>query len=896
MKTCLAFILSATLLAVSAAAIEIKPNADGIGIDAGSMGSFTLSYPQLIDDGQKTLHKLIEKTAAGNTATVKYADGAQIDFTVVGGTVKMKFRNMPGDVKKYLMDLLIDPSFSKGGTWKIGDKEGAFPREKPVSPHLFQGNANTFRFSNAQGQSLALRIPDYSYEELNDNREWGWTIFGWKFIGIYNPDTPEATITIGSEMAASATVAPPAELKTTEKGIAVKAGSMGSFELEYPVLRNAEQKPVHKMIEAQASGKTAIVKYEGGAQLDVAIAGSELSLNFSHVPGDVKSYETIMMIDIAFSRGGQWKIGDMTGEFPREKPAKAHLFQGNQTSFVLTSPQGQSLSVRTPDYAYQQLTDNREWGWGIFAWRFSTPFNPDNPQGKVTFGTVGAQTKKLVDTFGQSTAEEFPGKLKSADELKADVAADEAYYGALKPPAFDRFGGLPGSGEQLGLKKTGFFHVETKGDKSWLVNPDGNAFFHLGLCCFSPGDDYTYIKGREDIYAWLPEPGGTFKSAFREKSTEDFSFHLANWIRKYGKAYWYDDYAERMIARVRKWGFNSIGAFSAIPDGVVRAQNFPYVQSLPLGQWEGIPRVPGVFESFDPFDDATRTRIAENLAKHLPARANDPLLIGYFVVNEPRFDEIPKNVPALNGKHACKRRLVAMLREKYQTPEAFNAAWAATAKSFEELNDAGLAVKTDAARQDMADFTGLYLDAYFSVVNEAFRKHDPNHLLLGARYQPVTINNEQLCRITGKYCDIMSFNYYTYGIDKALLKNVYAWSGRRPIMLSEFFWSSPRDSGLAGGRELSSQAERGLAYRNYLEQSASLGFVVGLEWFTLVDQAVTGRWFSKYNGESANSGLFAVSDRPWKDAVAEMMKSNYEVYDVLLGKRPPFAWDDARVK
>ncbi|MCX7009791.1 MAG: hypothetical protein NTY53_21540 [Kiritimatiellaeota bacterium] len=141
---------------------------------------------------------------------------------------------------------------------------------------------------------------------------------------------------------------------------------------------------------------------------------------------------------------------------------------------------------------------------------------------------------------------------------------------------------------------------------------------------------------------------------------------------------------------------------------------------------------------------------------------------------------------------------------------------------------------------------------------------------------------------------MISFNYYTMGVDKTLLQNIHTWSGGKPVMLSEFFWSSPRDSGLVGGREVKSQQERGLAYRNYVEQSASLGFIIGIEWFTLVDQAATGRWFSKYSGESANTGLLSVGDRPWKPMLAEMLKTNYEIYDLLLGKRAPFLWNDPR--
>jgi hypothetical protein len=50
-----------------------------------------------------------------------------------------------------------------------------------------------------------------------------------------------------------------------------------------------------------------------------------------------------------------------------------------------------------------------------------------------------------------------------------------------------------------------------------------------------------------------------------------------------------------MIERVRKWGFNSIGAFSPVPKAA-----FPYVAHLPINEWEGVPRIPGAHEVWDP--------------------------------------------------------------------------------------------------------------------------------------------------------------------------------------------------------------------------------------------------------------------------------------------------------
>ena len=119
--------------------------------------------------------------------------------------------------------------------------------------------------------------------------------------------------------------------------------------------------------------------------------------------------------------------------------------------------------------------------------------------------------------------------------------------------------------------------------------------------------------------------------------------------------------------------------------------------------------------------------------------------------------------------------------------------------------------------------------------------------------------------------------------------------GDRPLIFSEFYFSSTGDSGLTGGgKDVSSQLERGLAYRHYVEQAAALGYVVGMEWFTLVDQATTGRWFEKYNGEAANTGLIAVTDRPWQAMLAEMMKTNYGIYEVFCGARAPFVFADPR--
>ncbi|MDQ3815112.1 MAG: beta-galactosidase, partial [Armatimonadota bacterium] len=654
-----------------------------------------------------------------------------------------------------------------------------------------------------------------------------------------------------------------ATLKVTDEGVHIEATGMGGSTLEYPKLIPKEGAPTHKAIETRIDGNIATIKYDGGGQIVVDVSdNSQIVYKFSGLPDDIKNYQIQMVVGLGQGPNRKWKFDDKEGDFPLEKPAKPHLYQGHSKTFTITNYENRTITFTVPEYSYQQLTDAREWGWSAFIWQFNAPYNKDWTTAtiKVADGVAGEIKKVvLIDKFGQSTQSDWPNKVKSEEELKADVESEKAYYASLQPPPTDKFGGLPGSREKLGLQATGFFHVEQKNGRWLMVDPEGNAFFHLGICGFGPSDDYTLVKGREQIYEWLPSLDSEFKTAFKsDQGSAVISFHLANMIRKYGEPYSLDSYTARIIDRVRKFGFNSIGAFSpATANPSARAANFPYVSGLPLDQWAArLQPIPGIANTWDPFDEQNREKVEQSFAGKIPGRADDPLLIGYFLVNEPLYEDIPKVVPSLKGTFACKRRLVQLLSDKYKTIDAFNAAWGATFKSFDELNDTGLAVKTKAASEDMHEFYGLFMETYFQLVTETFRKYDKNHMLIGNRLQSGTINNEQLCRIMGKYVDVVSFNYYTYAFDKDFLTRIHKWSGGKPMMLSEFYWSSPRDSGMASRQDVSNQQERGLAYRNYVEHAAALGFVIGIEWFTLIDQATTGRWFSGFNGEAGNTGLF----------------------------------------
>ncbi len=915
--------LSLLVLPTVLSAADVTLNPKGLVINGGKeLRSAILDYPALTTQGKDERRTPDKVDISGNRATLRYPGGAQLELNFAAdGAAQIHATGLAANDSGISFRTTLPVALAGMARWSIdGSPAKPLPATAGADAFIWRGDAKRFTLTDAAGKGFSVVMP-HGYQQLQDNRVWKTDSFQWiSFSALPRAGANESFYTVyildsgaavpAEKSAAPAPAAPAATPAATDrfamtlsdKGLDLACGGMGSFTLAYPELDAGDGKKL-KPIETRVDGMKTYLKYEGGGQIAVSVLSGKLSLAFDAMPATVKAFSTEMLIAPNYSEGGHWNIGEAKGEFPKEKPAKPHLFQGHSRSFDLANINNKRLSFALPEYTYVQLQDNREWGWNTYWVQFKVPYAPDRKTYEiaVAMDTSASQRVVLVDRFGQTTQRDFPGKLKDEAELKADVQTEAAYYASLKPPARNRFGGLPGSGAKLGLKKTGFFHVESKkisGRDVWvLTDPDGDAFFHLGVCTFGPGEDYTSIEGRNDVFEWLPPHDGEFAAAWHPEpwwNPRAVSFYKANVVRKYAAAYEDEAQTARLVDRVRQVGFNSVGAFSGGSPAFAK-KNFPRVSGLPLGTWTLGPSVPGVRGVFDPFDEQTLSKMAELFAKPVAAEANDPLIIGYFLDNEQGFEDLPRAIPALPGTHACKRALVAQLKEKYREIAAFNKAWGLDAASFEALADRGLPLTTQAAFTDMQAYTERFLEAYYSSITTAFRKVDKNHMLIGNRWQPGTANNETLCRVAGKYMDVISINYYACGIDAAFIRRLYDWSGHKPQMWSEFYFTATKESNVApSNNDMATQQERGLAYRHYVEGAASLGFVVGIEWFTLLDQAVTGRFFEGLNGERANTGLFNVADRPYKPMLAEMAKTHAAIYDIWLNGKAPYLLDNPR--
>jgi hypothetical protein len=222
--------------------------------------------------------------------------------------------------------------------------------------------------------------------------------------------------------------------------------------------------------------------------------------------------------------------------------------------------------------------------------------------------------------------------------------------------------------------------------------------------------------------------------------------------------------------------------------------------------------------------------------------------------------------------HPAKQALVALLRERYRTIEAFNAALGVSVKDFDALAAATEPPRSqsEAALSDKREFARLVAERYFGEAARAIRKHDPNHLILGCRFAG---SAPDVWDIAGKFCDVVSVNTYRQidldtGEVLGFEKDLHDWYGKaqRPLMITE--WSFPAlDAGLpskhGAGQRFDTQAQRAKAFEIFQTLLLRTPFMVGSDYFMWADEPALG--ISAAFPEDSNYGLVNEHDVPYPE-------------------------------
>lgn len=239
----------------------------------------------------------------------------------------------------------------------------------------------------------------------------------------------------------------------------------------------------------------------------------------------------------------------------------------------------------------------------------------------------------------------------------------------------------------------GFFTLGRRKDHWWLITPDNQPFFSIGLNHIDPAT----LRYPENIEIWRTKYGGS----------------TLRWIR------------ESVAPNLRAWGFNTVGWVQevtvrkwrhsrAFTIDEYRALGMPYCHLLPFmesHQWEK-HTVHYDFRSEDWkewCDYVARSHCAE--------LSQEEKLIGYF------YSDCPTWI--------------------HQRPQN---AWRGP------IFDPGR-LKTQAGRKELSELA----QHYYQTTHDAIRRYDKHHLILGDRYEANALIALEVIEAALPFVDVLSF-------------------------------------------------------------------------------------------------------------------------------------------
>ena len=267
------------------------------------------------------------------------------------------------------------------------------------------------------------------------------------------------------------------------------------------------------------------------------------------------------------------------------------------------------------------------------------------------------------------------------------------------------------------------FTVEERHGRWWFVTPAGDPFWSIGM---------NHIDSASLRY---PDAAGVWRARY-DGSQE-------RWLR------------ERVRPDLLSWGFNTVGWVQEVttrtPTIHRHSRNFtfeeyqwldmPYCHLLPFTethQWEVETRHPDVFsDDFAEWCDVVAR-------EHCAVMAGDPDLIGYFYVDCPTWVHCPPKNP--------------------------KGAWFDPAR-----------LQSAAGRRELSAMA----QRYYQVTHDAVRRYDPDHLILGDRYEGKARLPEEVLLAAAPYVDVLSFQYFAGSEQIAPdLERWHALTGR-PVLLAD---------------------------------------------------------------------------------------------------------------
>ena len=406
----------------------------------------------------------------------------------------------------------------------------------------------------------------------------------------------------------------------------------------------------------------------------------------------------------------------------------------------------------------------------------------------------------------------------------------------------------------------GFFRVEQRNGKWFVIDPAGKPFHMRGCNHYSNGT----------LMPW------NLKERYANDPTK---------------------WEAELLNRHRDWGFTflapSIGPVAVDPATVSDAKGKrklatgapgwtaeEYIRAdFPFTPLLGVPREYMSGEGLgDVWGDKFISAVDERCRELVAPLKDNKLLIGYHLSHNPPWNARAKSFdlwikdctrPGTPGLKVW----VQLMQRIYGTIDRWREVYGVPIKQWsdiEKLNDP-LRGYISAGKQleDMDAFMALICEQWYRVYHDTIRKYDPNHLILGDRntlhlqppMQPWAI------RIMRRYVDVLSVNVMgppdtVYGLLEMATRH---WDG--PILLADTGAGVYEGEPAKAGYRAKDLVEFEACYRGLMEMSLNHPQIIGFGWCG---------WYETPDGHpSRRSGLVDCrNDEPLPERLAIVKKWN----------------------
>jgi len=239
----------------------------------------------------------------------------------------------------------------------------------------------------------------------------------------------------------------------------------------------------------------------------------------------------------------------------------------------------------------------------------------------------------------------------------------------------------------------GFFSIDNRDDHWWLITPDGEPFFSIGLNHVDPAS----LRYPENIHIWRDKYQGKTTTWLKEsvaKNLIEWGFNTLGWEQE---------------VTVRQWEHSRSFTFEEY-----KVLGIPYCHMLPFTeshQWQQHTR------HFDFYSREWEDWCEYVARAHCAEMSEDPNLVGYFYSDCPTW---------------VHDRPVNEWRGPIFDPEL---------------------LQTEAGKKELTRLA----QRYYKTTHDAIRLFDKNHLILGDRYEANELIAHEVIQAALPYVDVLSF-------------------------------------------------------------------------------------------------------------------------------------------